>query len=89
MFGLSQGAQSLFLTNTKTLEQGTTESSGLGTWFDEQTGHLDGTDAEFLRHWNNLLSKEEADIFRFRKELWTMLSADREKLGRYYLDMSF
>ena len=71
----------------KTLEKGTTESSGLGTWFDEQIGHLDDQDAEFLEHWNTLLNKEEADIFRFRNELWTMVSADREKLGRYYLPM--
>jgi DNA replication ATP-dependent helicase Dna2 len=55
----------------------------LGELFDEQTGHLDDTDAAFLRHWNALLNKEEGDIFRFRNELWTMISADREKLGRY------
>ena len=67
----------------QTLENCTRESSGLGEWFDEQTGHLDDKDAEFLRHWNTLLNKEEADIFRFRNELWTMVSADREKLGRY------
>ena len=68
----------------KALENGTEDSSGLGPWFDEQTGHLDSKDAEFLTHWNNLLNKEEADIFRFRNELWTMVSADREKLGRYF-----
>jgi len=56
----------------------------LGSWFDEQTGHLDDKDAEFLRHWNNLLNKEEEDVFRFRNELWTMLSHDREKLGRCF-----
>lgn len=67
----------------KTMENGTGESSGLGTWFDEQTNHLDTKDAEFLNHWISLLNKEEADIFRFRNELWTMLSEDREKLGRY------
>jgi hypothetical protein len=43
---------------------------------------VDSVDATFLKHWNNLLNKEEADIFRFRNELWTMLSIDREKLGR-------
>jgi DNA replication ATP-dependent helicase Dna2 len=67
----------------KTMENGTEHSSGLAGWFDEQTSHLDNKDAEFLRHWNTLLNKEEADIFRFRNELWTMVSADREKLGRY------
>jgi DNA replication ATP-dependent helicase Dna2 len=65
------------------LEAGTAESSGLGSWFDEQTGHLHEIDATFLKHWTSLLDKEEADIFRFRNELWTMLSPDREKLGRY------
>lgn len=66
----------------ETLENGTQETSGLGEYFDEQTTHLDDKDAAFLKHWNDLLTKEEAEIFRFRNELWTMLSADREKLGR-------
>ena len=66
----------------KAMEKGTAESSGLGTWFEEQTDHLDEQDAAFLSHWDNLLNKEEADVFRFKNELWTMLSADREKLGR-------
>lgn len=66
------------------LEDGTTESSGLGDWFNEHTGHLDTKDKEFLRHWTTLLNKEEEDVFRFRNELWTMISADREKLGRYF-----
>jgi DNA replication ATP-dependent helicase Dna2 len=64
------------------MEGGNAESSGLGDWFDENTGHLDDRDADFLKHWDDLLTKEEADVFRFRNELWTMISADREKLGR-------
>jgi DNA replication ATP-dependent helicase Dna2 len=84
MFGVSQGIISR-VTN-ETLENGTDETSGLGEWFDEQTGHLDERDTAFLNHWNTLLTKEEGDIFRFRNELWTMLSADREKLGRYPLE---
>lgn len=67
------------------MEGGSAESSGLGDWFNEHTGHLDAQDAAFLKHWDDLLTKEEADVFRFRNELWTMLSADREKLGRYQL----
>jgi hypothetical protein len=69
----------------KTLEDGTSQSSGLDEFFDDRTNHLDVNDAEFLSHWNALLNKEEIDAFRFRNELWTMLSADREKLGRYIL----
>jgi DNA replication ATP-dependent helicase Dna2 len=86
MSSLSQGTNSENMAN-ETLEKGTQDTSGLGTWFDEQTGHLDDKDATFLKHWNNLLTKEEADIFRFRNELWTMLSADREKLGRCFSEM--
>jgi DNA replication ATP-dependent helicase Dna2 len=66
----------------KTMENGNGDTSGLGAWFDEQTSHLDERDTSFLKHWNNLLNKEEADVFRFKNELWTMLSADRERVGR-------
>ena len=82
VLGISQGIISLGLAN-ETLESGTEETSGLGEWFKEQTGHLEDRDSTFLKHWNTLLNKEEGDIFRFRNELWTMLSTDREKLGRY------
>ena len=73
----------------ETLENGTAESSGLADWFNEHTGHLENRDAEFLKHWSDLLNKEEKDVFRFRNELWTMLSADREKLGRYLHQLPF
>lgn len=84
MFCVSQGITPLRCRLIQALENGTAESSGLDSLFDEQTGHLDDKDAEFLRHWNNLLDKEEEDVFRFRNELWTMLSLDREKLGRCF-----
>ena len=67
----------------KALEGGTADSSGLGEVFEIETGHLDETDAEFFKHWTDLLNKEEQSIFRFKNELWRMLSTDREKLGRY------
>jgi hypothetical protein len=69
----------------KTLEAGTAQSSGLDAFFEDYTDHLDTKDAEFLKHWNTLLNKEEKDLFRFRNELWTMVSSDREKVGRYFL----
>lgn len=31
-----------------------------------------------------LLTKEETDMMKFRRELWTMLSTEREKLGRCF-----
>ena len=70
------------------MENGNAQTSGLGKWFEQQTGHLDERDTEFLKSWDSLLNKEEADMFRFKNELWTMLSTDREKLGRWFLSVS-
>lgn len=39
-------------------------------------------DSEFFRKWENLLTVEEQDIGRLRKELWTMGAEEREKRGR-------
>ena len=38
----------------------------------------------FLKHWDQLLSREESDMNRFRKELWTMTSSEREAKGRCF-----
>ena len=38
----------------------------------------------FFKKWDDLLTKEERDAMRFRRELWTMLSIEREALGRCF-----
>lgn len=47
-----------------------------------------GTDADTLKRWftkwDKLLTYEESDQARFRKELWTMTSAEREAVGRCF-----
>lgn len=62
------------------------------TW-KEAMGHLllDGRDAaigiatrKWFAKWDRLLTFEEADQARFRKELWTMSSVDREAAGRCF-----
>ncbi len=68
----------------KVIDDGTGETSGLGGKFDEVVRHLKSEHAEFFRKWDDLLTKEEKEMLKFRRELWTMLSEEREKLGRCF-----
>ena len=62
----------------------------------EAVGHLqltakDQTEAglfkEWFTKWDKLLTFEESDISRYRKELWTMDSSEREAVGRCFGNM--
>lgn len=68
----------------KLADDGTAETSGLKENFDEVVKHLTPTHKEFFLKWDNLLTKEEKESLKFRRELWTMLSSEREKLGRCF-----
>ncbi|KAF3079521.1 Tripartite DNA replication factor [Orbilia oligospora] len=68
----------------KTMENGTEETSGVGDVFTKEASHLNQTHAEFFSKWETLLSKEEKDMERFRKELWVMTSEEREAAGRCF-----
>jgi DNA replication ATP-dependent helicase Dna2 len=52
--------------------------------FDDFVKYLQPAHAEFFMKWQTLLSKEEADMMKFRKEIWTLLSKERERLGRAF-----
>jgi DNA replication ATP-dependent helicase Dna2 len=52
--------------------------------FDEVVRHLTPKHKEFFLRWDDLLTKEEKESLKFRRELWTMLSSEREKLGRCF-----
>ncbi|THU76580.1 Dna2-domain-containing protein [Dendrothele bispora CBS 962.96] len=52
-----------------------------------KTSHLTPSQSAFFKEWEHLLSLEEQDIGRFRKELWTMGAAERETNGRCFSDM--
>ncbi|KAL1791820.1 hypothetical protein ACET3X_009571 [Alternaria dauci] len=52
--------------------------------YDELIKPLQRSHQEFMRKWDTLLTKEETDMMKFRRELWTMLSTEREKLGRCF-----
>lgn len=68
----------------KLIDDGNGETSGLGERFDDFVKHLNPNHQVFFRKWDALLAKEEKDAVRFRKELWTMQSSEREKAGRCF-----
>lgn len=65
-------------------ENGDGETSGLKEKFDEVIQHLKPGHAEFFSKWDDLLTKEESDMRKFRRELWTMTSQERERVGRCF-----
>ncbi|OQE20661.1 hypothetical protein PENFLA_c016G02506 [Penicillium flavigenum] len=71
----------------KLSEDGDGETSALGEDFDAAVGHLNNGDRDFFRKWDELLTKEESNLVKFRRELWTLLSSEREALGRCFGDV--
>ncbi|KAF9434804.1 Tripartite DNA replication factor [Entomortierella beljakovae] len=65
----------------KLMEDGTPDTSGLGTVFEEATDHLNETHSEFFRKWNRLLSLEQGDVAKFQSQIWSMLLAERRSAG--------
>lgn len=65
-------------------DDGDGETSGMKEKFDEVVNHLTPMHREFFLKWDSLLTKEEKESLKFRRELWTMLSSEREKLGRCF-----
>ncbi|KAK1759636.1 hypothetical protein QBC47DRAFT_372637 [Echria macrotheca] len=63
-------------------DDGTGESSGVNDKFEDLVKHLTPTHRDFFLKWEDLLTKEEKESQRHRRELWTMVSTEREKLGR-------
>lgn len=52
-----------------------------------KTSHLTPAQCEFFKKWEALISLEEQDLVRFRKELWTMGAKEREEKGRCFSSM--
>lgn len=71
----------------KLVENGTGETSGMKEIFDDAVGHLRPEHQSFFKSWDDLLTKEERDCMKFRRELWTMLSTEREQVGRCFSDL--
>lgn len=77
--------ESCFLYN-KLVEDGEGESLNKKAKqkYDDLVRTLKPHDRDFMKKWDTLLTKEETDMMKFRRELWTMLSTEREKLGRCF-----
>ncbi|ETS78291.1 hypothetical protein PFICI_10353 [Pestalotiopsis fici W106-1] len=71
----------------KLADDGDGETSGMKTKFDEVVKHLSPIHQEFFLKWENLLTKEEKESQKLRRELWTMLSSEREKVGRCFANV--
>ena len=77
-------AKTSCLTYHRLKEDGDGQSSGLAEKFDAATSHLTAADQAWFQKWDDLITKEEKDMMKFRRELWTMQSSEREKLGRCF-----
>ncbi|KZT00075.1 Dna2-domain-containing protein [Laetiporus sulphureus 93-53] len=53
-----------------------------------KTSHLTKGQCAFFKHWEALISLEEQDLVRFKKELWTMGAEERERHGRCFANMT-
>ncbi|RMD41722.1 hypothetical protein DV735_g3400, partial [Chaetothyriales sp. CBS 134920] len=71
----------------KLVDGGDGDSSGLGEAFNEMVAHLQPSHATFFKKWDDLLTKEERDTMKVRRELWTMLSTERQHVGRCFANV--
>lgn len=72
-----------FLYN-KLVEDGNGEDLSPKSNFEQLVYHLKPSDQAFFKRWDELITKEESELMKFRRELWTMLSMERERLGRCF-----
>lgn len=63
------------------------DSSPIRDIYELKTSHLTTTQAAFFKKWESLVSLEEQELVRFKKELWTMGAAEREAKGRCFANM--
>ncbi|KAJ8126536.1 hypothetical protein O1611_g7102 [Lasiodiplodia mahajangana] len=71
----------------KLADNGDAETSGVKGKFEEVVQHLTSTHQEFFLKWEDLLTKEEKESQKLRRELWTMVSTEREKVGRCFANV--
>ncbi|GAA5824913.1 hypothetical protein JCM11251_005391 [Rhodosporidiobolus azoricus] len=63
------------------------EDDPLQLIYTDQTDHLTETHVEFFKHWERLISCEEQELVRFKREIWTMTAEEREMAGRCFGNM--
>ena len=65
-------------------EDGTGEMLAPKAEYAHLVRNLTSDDQVFFKKWDDLLTKEESEMMRFRRELWSMTSDRRERLGRCF-----
>ncbi|KAK0217033.1 AAA domain-containing protein [Armillaria fumosa] len=71
----------------KAVENVEDTNSPIADAYSLKTSHLSPSHAAFFKQWEHLVSLEESDMGRFRKELWTMGASERETKGRCFSSM--
>ena len=64
------------------------EDDPLQLIYEEKTDHLTPEHSTFFKKWERLISLEEQEMVRFKKEIWTMGAEERAKVGRCIADVS-
>ncbi|KAH7929561.1 Dna2-domain-containing protein [Leucogyrophana mollusca] len=72
----------------KAVEDVQDDSSPIADTYALKTSHLTPAQAAFFKQWESLISLEEQDLVRFKKELWTMNAQEREEKGRCFSSMA-
>ena len=80
-------AKTACFTYHRLADEGDGESSGMDEKFDELVKHLTPRHQEFFVKWENLLTKEEKESRKTKRELWTMTSVERERRSRCFADV--
>ncbi|KAK7689454.1 hypothetical protein QCA50_007246 [Cerrena zonata] len=71
----------------KAVEEVVDTHSDIADMYALKTSHLTRSQAAFFRKWEALITMEEQDVVRFRKELWTMGAEEREERGKCFASM--
>ncbi|KAK2462805.1 hypothetical protein APHAL10511_005196 [Amanita phalloides] len=71
----------------KAVENVIDHDSPIADTYKLKTSHLSASHCDFFKTWEALLSYEERDIIRFKKELWTLRAEERERKGRCFAGM--
>jgi DNA replication ATP-dependent helicase Dna2 len=83
MCGSCYAQESCFIDH-RIMDDGTEETSDMGDVFTKAIKQLKPNHHEFFKKWDGLITLEEKDMLKFRRELWTMTSPERQKLGRCF-----
>ncbi|CAO1628253.1 unnamed protein product [Sympodiomycopsis kandeliae] len=64
------------------------QPSEVAALYERITSHLTPSQSAFFEQWERLLSLEEQDMIKFKRELWTLTAAAREEVGRCFANMT-